>query len=180
MWKLDCKESWSPKNWCFWTMALEKTLETPLGARRPNQSILKEISPEYSLGDWCWSWSSNTLTTWFEELSLWKILRCCERSKAREGDNREWDGWTASPTEFEQAPRVGDGQGRLVCCSLWGHKDSDMTEWLFIVLNWTDYVQILVGENIFITFDCTFLLKCPFLQFSSFWGILLSHGFHAG
>ena len=82
--------------------------------------------------------------------------------------------------EFEQAPRVGDGQGRLVCCSLWGHKDSDMTEWLFIVLNWTDYVQILVGENIFITFDCTFLLKCPFLQFSSFWGILLSHGFHAG
>ena len=50
MWELDYKESWSPKNWCFWTMVLEKTLESPLGARRPNQSILKEISPEYSLG----------------------------------------------------------------------------------------------------------------------------------
>ena len=46
MWKLDYKESWVPKNWCFWTMVLEKTLET---ARRSNQFILKEISPEYSL-----------------------------------------------------------------------------------------------------------------------------------
>jgi len=47
MWELDYKESWTPKNWCFWTVVLEKTLENP--ARRSNQSILKEISPEYSL-----------------------------------------------------------------------------------------------------------------------------------
>ena len=46
MWDLDYKESWAPKNWCFWTVVLEKTLESPLGS---NQSILKEISPEYSL-----------------------------------------------------------------------------------------------------------------------------------
>ena len=46
MWELDYKESWTPKNWCFWSVVLEKTLET---ARRSNQSILKEISPEYSL-----------------------------------------------------------------------------------------------------------------------------------
>ena len=45
MWKLDCKDSWAPKNWCFWTVLLEKTLESPLTARRSNQSILKEISP---------------------------------------------------------------------------------------------------------------------------------------
>ena len=49
MWDLDYKESWALKNWCFWTVVLEKTLESPLTARRSNQSILKEISPEYSL-----------------------------------------------------------------------------------------------------------------------------------
>ena len=48
-WELDDKESWAPKNWCFWTMVLEKTLESPWTARRSNQSILKEISSEYSL-----------------------------------------------------------------------------------------------------------------------------------
>ena len=49
MWELDHKESWAPKNWCFWTVVLQKTLESFLTARRSNQSILKEISPEYSL-----------------------------------------------------------------------------------------------------------------------------------
>ena len=49
MWKLDYKESWALKNSCFWTVVLEKTLESPLDARRSNQSILKEINPEYSL-----------------------------------------------------------------------------------------------------------------------------------
>ena len=49
MWELDHKESWVPNNWCFWTVSLEKTLESPWTARRSNQSILKELSPEYSL-----------------------------------------------------------------------------------------------------------------------------------
>ena len=49
MWELDCEESWVPKNWCFWTVVLEKTLESPWTARRSNQSILKEISPGISL-----------------------------------------------------------------------------------------------------------------------------------
>ena len=49
MWELDYKDSWAPNNWCFWTVVLEKTLESPWTARRSNQSILKEISPEYSL-----------------------------------------------------------------------------------------------------------------------------------
>ena len=49
MWELDCEESWVPKNWCFWTVVLEKTLESPRTARRYNQSILKEISPGISL-----------------------------------------------------------------------------------------------------------------------------------
>ena len=49
MWESDHKESWALKNWCFWTVVLEKTLQSPWIARRPNQSILKKISPEYSL-----------------------------------------------------------------------------------------------------------------------------------
>ena len=49
MWELDCEESWVPKNWCFWTVVLDKTLESPWTARRSNQSILKEISPGCSL-----------------------------------------------------------------------------------------------------------------------------------
>ena len=49
MWELDHQESWAPRNWCFWTVVLEKTLESPLDCRRSNQSILKEINPEYSL-----------------------------------------------------------------------------------------------------------------------------------
>ena len=49
MWELDYKESWAPKNWCFWTVVLEKTLESPLDCKEIQQSILKEISPEYSL-----------------------------------------------------------------------------------------------------------------------------------
>ena len=49
MWEMDCKEGWAPKNWCFQTVVLEKTLESPLGRRRSNQSILKEINLEYSL-----------------------------------------------------------------------------------------------------------------------------------
>ena len=49
MWDLDYKESWVPNNWCFWTVVLEKILENPLDCKRSNQSVLKEISPEYSL-----------------------------------------------------------------------------------------------------------------------------------
>ena len=49
MWELDCEEGWAPKNWCFWTVVLEKTLESPLDCKESNQSILKEISPGISL-----------------------------------------------------------------------------------------------------------------------------------
>ena len=63
MFELDYKESWVLKNWCFWTVVLEKILRVPWIAKIFNQSILKEASPEYSLKDWCWSWNSNTLAT---------------------------------------------------------------------------------------------------------------------
>jgi len=98
--ELDHKESRVWKNWCFWTMVLEKTLKSPLDCKEIQQAILKESSPEYSFKDWCWSWKSNTLATWCEELTHWKRPWCWERLKAGgEGDNREWDGWMTSPTQ---------------------------------------------------------------------------------
>ena len=70
------------------------TWSYPIEARRSNQSILKEINPEYSLEHWCWNWSSNTLVTWCKELNHLKRLWCWERLKeVGERDNRRWDGW---------------------------------------------------------------------------------------
>ena len=97
MWEVDYKESWAPKNWCFRTVMLEKTLESPLDC--------KEIQPVYPKGDqsWVligrtgWSWSSNTLATSSKELTHWKRPWCWERLRA-EGDDRGWDSWMASPT----------------------------------------------------------------------------------
>ena len=102
MWELDCEESWVPKNWCFWTVVLEKTLESPLTARRSNQSILKEISPGCSLE----GLMLKLKLQYFghpscEELTHWKRPRCWEGLGAGgEGDDRGWDGWMASPTQW--------------------------------------------------------------------------------
>ena len=100
MWELDYKESWAQKNWCFWTVVLEKTLDSPLDC--------KEIHPFWRrsvLGvlwkDWCWSWNSNILATSCKELTHWKRLWCWEGLGAgREGDDRGWDGWMASLTRW--------------------------------------------------------------------------------
>ena len=70
-------------------------------ARRSNQSILKEISPGCSLKDWCWGWNSNPLATSCKELIYWQRPWCWEGLGAGgEGDNRGWDGWMASPTQY--------------------------------------------------------------------------------
>ena len=92
MWELDCKESWALKNWFFWTICWRRLLRVPWTARRSNQSILKEISPDWFIHwkDWCWSWNSNTLATWCEELTHLKRPWCWESLKAGgEGDDRE-------------------------------------------------------------------------------------------
>ena len=102
MWYLDYKESWAQKNWCFWTMVLEKTPESPLDCKEIQPVHPKEISPEYSLEkDWCWSWNSNTLVIWCKELTYLKRPWCWERLKVGgEGDNRGWVGWMASLTQW--------------------------------------------------------------------------------
>ena len=99
MWELDYKESWALKNWCFWTVVFEKTLENPLDC--------KEIQPVHPQGNQSWIFiertdaeaeNSNTLATWCEELTHWKRPWWWERLKPGEGGNRGWDGWMVSPT----------------------------------------------------------------------------------
>ena len=127
--KAECRRTDAFELWCW-----RRLLRVPWTARRANQSILKEISPEYSLKDWCWSWNSNTMVIWCEELTHWKRPWCWESLKAGgEVDNRGWDGWMESwldGHEFEQAPGDSEEQGSLAWCSPWNHRESDKTEWL--------------------------------------------------
>ena len=85
--------------------------------------------------DWCWSWSSNTLATWFEKESHWKRPWCWKRLRKRgEGGDRGWDSWMASLTQWTWVwanSGNSEGQGNLACCSSWGHKSQT---W---VSNWT-------------------------------------------
>ena len=103
--------------------------------------------------DWCWSWNPNTLATWCKELTHLKSLWCWERVKVGgEGDNRGWDGWMALLTYgrvWAKLWELGDGQGSLVCCSPWGCKELDMTEWL----NWTENTKYFY---LFLIPFCTF------------------------
>ena len=142
MWELDYKESWAPKNWCFWTVVLEKLLKVLWTARRSNQSILKEISPECSLeglmlklklqyfGHLMWR------TGTFEKaLMLGKI------EGGSRGDDRGWDGWMASLTQWTwvwvasgswwrtERPGVPQSTGSQRV----GH-DELLNWWLFLIL----------------------------------------------
>ena len=67
MWELDYKEGWAPKNWCFWTVVLEKTLESPLDCKEIQPVHPKVLSIHWK--DWCWIWNSNTFPTWCKELT---------------------------------------------------------------------------------------------------------------
>ena len=102
IWELDYKESWALKNWCFWTVVLEKTLESPLDCKEIQQVHPKGNLSRIFFGRTdCWSWNSNILATWCKELIHLKRPWCWERLGAGgEGDDREWDGWMASPTQW--------------------------------------------------------------------------------
>ena len=102
MWELDHKEGWAPENWCFQIVVLEKILETTLDSMdiKPVNPTGNKLNIHWK--DWCWSWSSNSLATWWEELIHWESPWCWEKLKAgkREGDDRGWDGWMAPPTQW--------------------------------------------------------------------------------
>ena len=101
VWELDHKEGWVPKNWCCWTVVLEKTLESPLLQGDQTSQFLKEISPEYSLEGLMLK-----LKVWFfgyllQRADSLETSWCWERLKVGgEGDDRGWDGWMASPTQW--------------------------------------------------------------------------------
>ena len=140
MWELDYKVSWVPKNWCFWTVVLEKTLESPLDC--------KEIQPVYPK-DQSWvfigrtDFEAETLIFWAPDVKNWLIWKdpdvekdWGQEEKGTTEDemvgwhhqlNGHWFGWT---------PGVGYGEGSLACCSSWGRKESDMTE--RPELNWSE------------------------------------------
>ena len=93
--------------------------------------------------DWCWSWSSTTLATWCEELTHWKRPRCWERLKAGgEGDDREWDGWMASATQWTwvwENPGDGEGRGSLASFGLWGRRVNVTDQWQWPMSRWTSF-----------------------------------------
>ena len=139
MWEWDYKESWALKNWCFWTVVLEKTLESPLDC--------KEIQPVHSMGNQSWVFigrtdgKAETPILWPPEAKSWLIWKDPDAGKdwgreekgTTEGEMVGWHRWL-NGHGFGWTPGVGDGQGGLACCSSWGCKELDMTEWL----NWTE------------------------------------------
>ena len=139
MWELDYKESWVPKNWCFWTVVLEKTLESPLDC--------KEIKPVNPKGNQSWMFTgrtdaeAETQILWPNDGKNWLIGKDPDsgkdwrwKEKGMTEDEMVWLHHRLYGHEFEQTPGVGDGQGSLAYCSPWGHKESDAAEGL----NWTD------------------------------------------
>ena len=135
VWELDQKEGWALKNWCFWIVVLEKTLESPWVSK------IKPVNPK---GNQPWTFIGKTdaeadaLIFWPPDVKNWLIGKDPDAGKdwgleekgMTEDEKVGWHYWH----EFEQALEIGDGQGSLACCSPWGCKDLDMTEWL----NWTE------------------------------------------
>ena len=134
MWELDHKESWALKNWCFWTVVLEKTLDSPLDC--------KEIQPVNPKGSQPWIFTGRTDAEaeapilWPPDAKNWLIGKDSDagkdwkQEKGMTEDEMVWCHHQLNRYEFEQAPGDSKGQGSLTCCSSWGCKESDITEWL--------------------------------------------------
>ena len=157
MWELEYKKSWVLKNWCFWTVVLEKTLESPLDC--------KEIQPVHPKGDQSWVFferidvEAETPILWPLDAKSWLTGKDPDAGKdwrweekgMTEDEVVGWHHWL-NGHEFEQAPGVGDGQGCLACWSPWGHKKSDMPE----QLNWTELrIKEMGREDVIVIIGCS-------------------------
>ena len=144
MWELDYNEYWALKNWSFWTVVLEKTLESPLDSK---------IKPVHPKGNQSWIFigrtdaEAETPILWPPDVKNWLIWKDPDAGKdwrrekgTTEDEMVRWHRWLDGH-EFEQTLGVGDGQGSLACCSPQGCKESDMTE----RLNWTEGSVIVFG-----------------------------------
>ena len=152
--ELDYKESWALKNWCFCTLVLEKTLESPMDCN--------EIQPVHPKGDQSWVFigrtdvEAETPVLWPPDAKSWLIWKDPDAGRDWGQEEKgttedEIAGWhhQLNEHEFDQALGVGEGQGNLVCCSPWGHNELDTTEWL----NWTEYwacFYVCVGHHVWV------------------------------
>ena len=149
IWELDYKESWALKNCCFWTVVLEKTLESPLEC--------KETQPVHSNRDQSWVFfgrtdaEAETPIFWPPHAKSWLIGKDPDAGRDWGQEEKgttedEMAGWhyRLDGHEFERTPGVGDGQEGLACCDSWGCKESDMTE----RLNWTEEIlKVLIARR---------------------------------
>ena len=162
MWELDCEESWVPKNWCFWTVVLEKTLESLLN--------YKEIQLVHAKGDQSWVFigrtdaKAETPIFWQPHVKSWFIGKDPDAGRDWGQEEKgttedEMPGWhhRLDEHEFEWTSGIGDGQGGLACCYSWGLKKSDTTK----RLNWIDPRFVLA----FHILSCVTLIKSLNLSF---------------
>ena len=156
MWKLDCEESWVPKNGCFWTVVLEKALVSPLAC--------KEVQPVHPKGDQSWVFigrtdvEAETLILWLPDAESWLVWKDSDAEKVwgqeeKEMTENEMVGWhhRLDGYRFGWTLGVGYGQGGLVCCSLWGRKESDMTErlnWIELSRKYTSCWSVLLVKDV--------------------------------
>ena len=134
MWELDHKEGWAPRNWCFWTLVLEKTLESPLDCKEE----IKLVNPK---GNKPWIFIERTDAEaeapilWPPDVKNQLIRKVFDSGKdwrqvekgMTEDEMVGWHYWLTGH-ESEQAPGDGEGQGSLACCRPWGRKELDTTE----------------------------------------------------
>ena len=148
MLEMDHKESWAPENWCFWTVVLEKTLESLLDC--------KEIKPVHPKGNQSWIFIGRTDAEapilWPPDVKNWLLGKDPDAGQDWRWEEKgttedEMVGWHHLFTghESEQTLGIGDGQVSLACCSPWGHKELDTTE----RLNWTEalYYENLIEDT---------------------------------
>ena len=140
MWELDHKESWAQKNWCFWTVVLKKTFDSPLKISPVSWMFFGRADVE-----------AETPILWPPDVKSWLIRKDPDAEKDWRQDEKGMRedkivGWhhRLDGRKFEWTPGVGDGQGSLVCWDSWGRKELDMTEWL----NWKSLQMVFAAMKL--------------------------------